>query len=46
MFRKAAGPQVTYPTAYADSAMMSSASAESKQKLYLFNCAQRAHGME
>ncbi|KAI5195457.1 membrane-associated proteins in eicosanoid and glutathione metabolism [Aureobasidium subglaciale] len=41
-FRKAAG--LGYPTPYADSAQMSAASAEDKHKLYLFNCAQRAHG--
>lgn len=41
-FRKAAG--VGYPTPYADSAMLGSASAEKKQSLYLWNCAQRAHG--
>lgn len=45
MFRKAAGPKVIYPAAYADSSMMSAADAEEKKKLYLFNCAQRAHGM-
>lgn len=37
-FRKAAG--LGYPTPYADSAMLSAASAEDKHKLYLFNCAQ------
>ncbi|KAK6008688.1 hypothetical protein QM012_000591 [Aureobasidium pullulans] len=41
-FRKAAG--LGYPTPYADSAQMAAASAEQKHKLYLFNCAQRAHG--
>ncbi|THW40327.1 hypothetical protein D6C77_03388 [Aureobasidium pullulans] len=41
-FRKAAG--LGYPTPYADSAQLSAASAEDKHKLYLFNCAQRAHG--
>lgn len=41
-FRKAAG--LGYPTPYADSAHLSAASAENKHKLYLFNCAQRAHG--
>ncbi|THY34301.1 membrane-associated proteins in eicosanoid and glutathione metabolism [Aureobasidium pullulans] len=40
-FRKAAG--LGYPTPYADSAQLSAASAEDKHKLYLFNCAQRAH---
>lgn len=42
-FRKAAG--IPYPQAYADSANMSAASAEKKKAMYLFNCAQRAHGM-
>lgn len=41
-FRKAAG--VGYPTPYADSAMMATDSAEKKHALYLWNCAQRAHG--
>lgn len=45
VFRKAAGPTVTYPTPYADSAHMAAASSpEQKKALYLFNCAQRAHG--
>ncbi|PNS17451.1 Microsomal glutathione S-transferase 3 [Sphaceloma murrayae] len=43
-FRKAAG--LSYPTPYADSAHLSAASTDpsKKQALYLFNCAQRAHG--
>ena len=41
-FRKAAG--IGYPRPYADSNDMSSASPEQKKKMYLFNCAQRAHG--
>ncbi|KAI4785471.1 membrane-associated proteins in eicosanoid and glutathione metabolism, partial [Aureobasidium sp. EXF-8845] len=41
-FRKAAG--LGYPTPYADSAQLAAASPENKHKLYLFNCAQRAHG--
>ncbi|KAK3718533.1 hypothetical protein LTR37_005037 [Vermiconidia calcicola] len=41
-FRKAAG--VGYPKFYADSGDMASASAEKKKQMYLFNCAQRAHG--
>ena len=41
-FRKAAG--IPYPQPYADSANMSAASAEKKKAMYLFNCAQRAHG--
>lgn len=41
-FRKAAG--IGYPQPYADSAQMSAASPEKKKQMYLFNCAQRAHG--
>lgn len=41
-FRKAAG--IGYPQPYADSAHMSAASPEKKKAMYLFNCAQRAHG--
>ncbi|KAK8202115.1 hypothetical protein M8818_005641 [Zalaria obscura] len=41
-FRKAAG--VGYPCPYADSAQMSAADADKKHSMYLFNCAQRAHG--
>ncbi|KAG8624824.1 hypothetical protein KVT40_007891 [Elsinoe batatas] len=42
-FRKRAS--LPYPTPYADSAHLSSASSpEKKQALHLFNCAQRAHG--
>jgi glutathione S-transferase len=42
-FRKAAG--LTYPTPYADSAHLAAApTAQAKQNLHLFNCAQRAHG--
>lgn len=41
-FRKAAG--IIYPQPYADSANMSAASPEKKKQMYLFNCAQRAHG--
>lgn len=41
-FRKAAG--VPYPNAYASPEQLAAAdSAEKKQALYLFNCAQRAH---
>ena len=40
-YRKAAG--VDYPASYADSASISAASAETKQKMIQFNCAQRAH---
>ncbi|KAF4553422.1 Hypothetical protein D9617_7g031500 [Elsinoe fawcettii] len=42
-FRKAAG--LGYPTPYADSAQIAQADSEAKKKaLYIFNCAQRAHG--
>ncbi|KAM0693307.1 hypothetical protein Q7P36_006560 [Cladosporium allicinum] len=40
-FRKPAG--VMYPQAYADKSDMSAATPEQKKKMYLFNCAQRAH---
>ena len=40
-FRKAA--KVPYPNAYASPEQIAAASAEDKQALYLFNCAQRAH---
>ena len=33
-----------YPQAYADKSDMSAATPEQKKKMYLFNCAQRAHG--
>lgn len=42
MFRKGAG--LGYPAPYADTAQMSSADPEKKKAMYLFNCAQRAHG--
>jgi glutathione S-transferase len=41
-FRKSAG--IVYPQAYADKSDMSAATPEQKKKMYLFNCAQRAHG--
>ncbi|GAB7335458.1 hypothetical protein MBLNU13_g07820t1 [Cladosporium sp. NU13] len=41
-FRKPAG--IVYPQAYADKSDMSAATPEQKKKMYLFNCAQRAHG--
>ncbi|CAJ2503466.1 Uu.00g108600.m01.CDS01 [Anthostomella pinea] len=41
-FRKAAG--LGYPTPYADTAQMNAADPEKKKAMYLFNCAQRAHG--
>lgn len=42
-YRKAAG--LGYPTPYADSAHLAGAATpEQKHALYLFNCAQRAHG--
>ena len=41
-FRKPAG--MAYPKAMADSGDLSSASGEQKKAMYLFNCAQRAHG--
>ncbi|KAK5118331.1 hypothetical protein LTR62_002844 [Meristemomyces frigidus] len=40
-FRKAAG--VPYPKVYAESTELASAEPEQKKKMYLFNCAQRAH---
>jgi hypothetical protein len=43
MFRKPAG--IPYPKHYAESADFSAASPEQKKKMYLYNCAQRAHGM-
>lgn len=43
-FRKAAGPAVVYPTPYASNQDIAAAETpELKQKLYLHNCAQRAH---
>jgi glutathione S-transferase len=42
-FRKAAG--IVYPQHYAEKADLSAASAEQKKAMYLYNCAQRAHGM-
>lgn len=42
MFRKPAG--IVYPQAYADKSDMNAASPEQKKSMYLFNCAQRAHG--
>lgn len=42
MFRKAAG--IKYPKACADSGDLSAADPEKKKAMYLFNCAQRAHG--
>lgn len=41
-FRKPAG--IGYPQHYAENAQMSAASPEQKKKMYLYNCAQRAHG--
>ncbi|OQO10945.1 hypothetical protein B0A48_05200 [Cryoendolithus antarcticus] len=41
-FRKAA--KIPYPQAYAESNDMKAASGDEKKKMYLFNCAQRAHG--
>lgn len=41
MFRKKAGIQ--YPKYMADSGDINAASAEKKEAMYLFNCAQRAH---
>jgi len=41
-FRKVAG--VGYPCPYADSAQMNTTEPEKKKNMYLFNCAQRAHG--
>ncbi|KAL1305855.1 hypothetical protein AAFC00_004009 [Neodothiora populina] len=45
-FRKACMPLSNYPAPYADSAMLASASEDAtlKKNLYLWNCAQRAHG--
>ena len=41
-YRKSAG--IKYPKILAESADMNAASPEQKKKMYLFNCAQRAHG--
>lgn len=41
-FRRPAG--IGYPKAFADSSDMSAADPEKKKAMYLFNCAQRAHG--
>lgn len=40
-FRRPAG--IKYPQAYADSYDLQAADPELKKKMYLFNCAQRAH---
>ncbi|KXL46483.1 hypothetical protein M433DRAFT_149390 [Acidomyces richmondensis BFW] len=42
MFRKTAG--IKYPKAFADSGDLNAADPEKKKAMYLFNCAQRAHG--
>jgi len=42
-YRKPAG--ITYPKQMAESSDMSAATPEQKKKMYLFNCAQRAHGV-
>jgi hypothetical protein len=45
MYRKQAGPRAIYPKPIADSGDFAAASNDDeKKKLYLFNCAQRAHG--
>lgn len=41
-FRKAAG--IRYPQAYAEKKDMADATPEKKKAMYIFNCAQRAHG--
>ncbi|QIX01312.1 hypothetical protein AMS68_006829 [Peltaster fructicola] len=41
-YRKKAG--IKYPQAYAEKSDMNAASAEKKEAMHLFNCAQRAHG--
>jgi glutathione S-transferase len=41
-FRKSAG--IGYPNAYASSEAIAAATPDKKQAMYLFNCAQRAHG--
>ena len=41
-FRKNA--QIPYPKVLAESADLNAASPEQKKAMYLFNCAQRAHG--
>lgn len=42
VFRKPSG--IMYPKQYAENSDMSAATPEQKKKMYLFNCAQRAHG--
>ncbi|KAJ9639338.1 hypothetical protein H2201_004076 [Coniosporium apollinis] len=42
LFRRAA--EIPYPHPYATAEQISSASPDKKQAMYLFNCAQRAHG--
>lgn len=41
-FRKAA--KIPYPKVYAESSDLAKATGDQKQAMYLFNCAQRAHG--